>query len=156
MALLTIDQADKSPLTDFLQIESYPTLVLIWTDGGVRAVMAGKTPETELRDRLEGFANPVTQLPRLPAPVPTGPFSWKPVPGAESYVVQWDQRDDKGWLSDRDDHLVRVIPTHESSVTLDPALGETGSGTIRWRVFAVNRSGAGSMSEWREMTAAKP
>jgi hypothetical protein len=85
-----------------------------------------------------------------------GTLAWSPVAGAESYVVQWDQRDAKGWLSDRDEHLVRVIPAFETSVKLDPSLGETPAGVIRWRVFAVNRSGPGAPSEWREVKLERP
>jgi hypothetical protein len=100
-------------------------------------------------------------LQKLPAPAPiasgnAGTLEWSPVAGAESYVVQWDQRDEKGWISDRDEHLVRVIPAHGTSVKLDPSLGETAAGVIRWRVFAVSRSGPGATSDWREMKLERP
>jgi hypothetical protein len=154
-----IDFQGNESLVNQYQIETFPTVVLIDTQGRVADFIPGHLDERVMDQRLEQLA---LRGPRqLPAPKPRadampGVLAWSPVPGAESYVVQWDQRDEKGWLSDRDDHLVRVIPTQESSVTLDPALGETNPGTIRWRVFAVSRAGAGSMSEWREMSAVRP
>jgi hypothetical protein len=51
---------------------------------------------------------------------------------------------------------VRVIPAFETSVKLDPSLGETAAAVIRWRVFAVSRSGPGATSEWREIKVEKP
>jgi thiol-disulfide isomerase/thioredoxin len=75
-------------------------------------------------------------------------MAWKPVPGAESYVVEWDSRDEKGWASEREGGLVRVIPTRETTAMLD----FTGERPIRWRVYAVSaRNGAGKTSDWREI-----
>ena len=69
------------------------------------------------------------------------------VDSAESYLVEWDSRDEKGWTFDRD-HTVHVIPTRETSTTLDL----TGFTRLRWRVFAVPRFGhPGSASPWREV-----
>ncbi len=93
---------------------------------------------------------------RLPAPIQIGMLTWKAVPGAESYMVQLDQKDDQGWLSDRDEHLVRVIPASGTTASLDASLGETSHQVIRWRVFAVTRQGPGIISEWREERLKQP
>jgi len=160
VATLRIDETDKNPLAQFLEVEAYPSVVLIWRDGGVRDVIAGRVPDQELRNRIDGYLR-LTTPERLPAPrivvsEVAATLEWEPVPGAESYLVQWDQRDEKGWVSDRDEHLVRVIPAHGTSVKLDASLGETAAGVIRWRVFGVSRSGPGATSEWREMKLEKP
>jgi thiol-disulfide isomerase/thioredoxin len=160
----SIDVADQKALTAQLEIETYPTVVFIGRDGRVSDYLAGNVPENQLRTAVERLSsqNPgATPSQKLPAPVPVasgnaGTLEWSAVAGAESYVVQWDQRDEKGWLSDRDDHLVRVIPAHENSVKLEASLGETAAGVIRWRVFAVNRSGPGAASAWREMKLERP
>ncbi len=153
----SIDADQQQRLVTQFEIETFPTTVWIGRDGRVADYQAGNVNEAQVRSAAERLGSSQ----KLPAPVPIttdkpGALAWSQVAGAESYVVQWDSRDDKGWLSDRDDHLVRVIPSREPSVTLDPALGETGFRTIRWRVFAVNQSGPGSMSEWRELSVAKP
>ncbi len=160
----SIDAADQKALTAQLEIETYPTVVFIGRDGRVSDYLAGNVPENQLRtavERLSSQSPGATRPQKLPAPVPSamenpGTLGWSPVAGAESYVVQWDQRDEKGWLSDRDNHMVRVIPAHETSVKLEPSLGETAAGVIRWRVLAVNRFGPGAASEWREMRLDKP
>ncbi len=152
-----IDAADKSPLIPQLEIDTYPTIVLINRDGRVLDYLVGNTREEQLRNSIGRMmqGGPLAQQ-RLPAPKPVASDSpvklaWSPVEGAESYVVQLDQRDAKGWISDRDDKLVRVIPSAETNVTLDPSNGETASPFIRWRVFAVSRLGPGSISDWREV-----
>jgi hypothetical protein len=74
-------------------------------------------------------------------------LAWDPVDNAESYVVEWDSRDEKGWMFDHDG-TVRVIPTRDTSATLDL----TGFTRVRWRVYAVPRSGQpGKESAWREI-----
>ena len=103
-------------------------------------------------DLLAPFTPPGRTAPArtvLPAPAPhPDSVAWESVLGAESYVVEWDARDEKGWLTDRDHGLVRVIPTRETAVTLE----YRGDRPIRWRVYAVStRSGAGKSSDWREI-----
>jgi Thioredoxin len=153
----SLDADQQQRLVTQFEVETFPTIVWIGRDGRVADYQAGNVNEAQVRSAAERLGSSQ----KLPAPVPIATdkpaaLAWSQVTGAESYVVQWDQRDDKGWLSDRDDHRVRVIPTHESSVALDPALGETSSGAIRWRVLAVNRNGSGAPSEWRELSLAKP
>jgi hypothetical protein len=77
-------------------------------------------------------------------------LSWEPVDGAESYVVEWDTRDESGWIFDRD-HTLRVIPVRETSTVLDV----TGFARVRWRVYAVPRNGQpGMASPWMELEGA--
>jgi thiol-disulfide isomerase/thioredoxin len=80
-------------------------------------------------------------------------LAWTPVMGADSYIVEWDCRDAKGWQSERDAGLVRVIPTRETTATFDFAGVRQG----RWRVYAVSaRTGAGRTSDWREFRLMEP
>ncbi len=79
-------------------------------------------------------------------------FDWTPVPGAESYIVEWDYRDEQGWVSEREGGLMRVIPTGTTEATLEFIGAQRG----RWRVYGVNaRGGAGTSSEWREFQYTK-
>jgi hypothetical protein len=160
VAEAAIEQAGHEALVRQYEIEQFPTWVLINREGRIADYLPGRLNEQDLERRIDQLNSPGIQQ-KLPAPAPlsetsAGKLAWSPVSGAESYVVQWDQRDEKGWRSDRDDHLVRVIPTSETTVALDPALGETASPAIRWRVFAVSRFGPGTASDWREMALAKP
>lgn len=162
-ASAVVDAAENTALAAQYEIDTFPTVVLIF-HGRINEVATGPLNEDFLRIRIERLTTEASRPQKLPAPVQSasgkpGTLEWSPVEGAESYVVQWDQRDEKGWLSDREDHLVRVIPSHETSVKLDPALGETASspnGAIRWRVFAVNLAGPGATSEWREVKLETP
>jgi tetratricopeptide (TPR) repeat protein len=155
-----VDAAENTALAAQYEIEVFPTVVLIF-HGRINDLATGRLNEDYLRIRIERLTTDASRPQKLPAPAPMaseqpGTLVWSPVEGAESYVVQWDQRDAKGWLSDRDEHLVRVIPAFETSVKLDPSLGETAAAVIRWRVFAVSRSGPGATSEWREIKVEKP
>jgi hypothetical protein len=121
----------------------------------VTAFRSGETTEAELRRDFETASSAVETL-SLPAPRPSETMegehgkialAWEPVENAESYVVEWDSRDEQGWIFDRD-RTVRVIPTRDSSAVLDL----TGFTRLRWRVYAVPKSGpAGKTSPWREI-----
>jgi hypothetical protein len=133
-----------------------PTVVVIDREGNVAAFRSGPATDAEWRSEFEsGFGrgpNPVV----LPAPRQAEPgetaggkatLAWEPVDNAESYIVEWDSRDEKGWIFDRE-QTVRVIATRDTSVTLDL----TGFTRIRWRVYAVPRFGQpGKESAWREI-----
>jgi len=133
-----------------------PTVVIIDSRGNVSGFRSGAATEAEWRTEFEsGFGrgpNPVVlAAPRQAEPVePAGAkavLAWEPVESAESYVVEWDSRDEKGWMFDREGS-VRVIATRETSATLDL----TGFMRIRWRVYAVPRAGQpGKESAWREI-----
>jgi hypothetical protein len=156
-----IEQTGHEALLRQYEVDSFPTWVLIDRDGRIADYMPGRVNEQDFERRIDQISSRPGVSQKLPAPVPIevqtgGTLAWSPVPGAESYVVQLDQRDGKGWVSDRDEHLVRVIPSHETSVALDPSIGETASPAIRWRVFAVSRVGGGSMSDWREISIPRP
>jgi hypothetical protein len=151
--LLQVQDADTKRRFEVL---TDPTLVVVDPKGNVAAFRAGAATEAEWRNEFEtgfgGGPNPVY----LPAPKQAASgasaggkvtLAWEPVDNAESYVVEWDSRDEKGWLFDRE-KTVRVIPTRETSTTLDL----TGFTRIRWRVYAVPRFGqGGNPSPWREI-----
>jgi len=138
------------------EVLTSPTVVVIDRQGNVAAYRSGAATEVEWRNEFEsGFGRgtiPVT----LPAPKQGEPgedsrgkaiLTWEPVVNAESYVVEWDTRDEAGWIFDRD-HSVRVIPTRETSVVID----SVGFTRIRWRVYAVPKNGpSGILSPWREL-----
>jgi hypothetical protein len=156
-----IEQTGHEALLRQYEVDSFPTWVLIDREGRIADYMLGRVNAQDFERRIDQISSRPGVSQKLPAPVPVetqtaGTLAWSPVPGAESYVVQLDQRDGKGWVSDRDEHLVRVIPSHETSVALDPSIGETASPMIRWRVFAVSRVGGGIMSDWREIALPRP
>jgi hypothetical protein len=135
-----------------------PTVVVIDPLGNVSAYRSGAATESDWRYEFEtgfGQAGPgeMAAPKQLDAPPPAGEkvaLAWEPVDNAESYIVEWDSRDDKGWIFDRDG-TVRVIAAGNTSATLDL----TGFTRIRWRVYAVPRSGpAGLPSPWREIDGA--
>jgi hypothetical protein len=138
------------------EVLTNPTVVVIDRQGNVSGYRSGQATEADWRNEFEsGFGRGTNQV-ILPAPKQGEPMegargkvalSWEPVDNAESYVVEWDTRDEGGWVFDRDRSL-RVIPTRDSSVTLDL----TGFTRVRWRVYAVGKSGPpGAASPWREL-----
>jgi hypothetical protein len=151
--LLQVDDEDTKRRFEVL---TNPTLVVIDRQGNVAAFHSGAGSEDEWRREFEtGFGNTPNPV-MLSAPRQSEPaqpvagkvaVAWEAVDSAESYVVEWDSRDEKGWIFDRD-HTVHVIPTRETFTTLDL----TGFIRLRWRVFAVPRFGQpGSVSPWREV-----
>ncbi len=133
-----------------------PTLVTIDRQGNVAAFRSGVATEADWKHDFEsafgGGPNPSSLA--APRQVEAGgsaggkaTLAWEPVDNAESYVVEWDTRDESGWVFDRD-RTVRVIPTRDSSAILDL----TGLTRVRWRVYAVPaRGAAGKSSPWREI-----
>jgi hypothetical protein len=148
----------EDPLARRFEIESDPTLVVIDRESRVVSYLPGKSSEAAWRREIEtGISGPTNSGPfsvGVPEPknstaIDAGKaaVSWEPVDNAESYVVEWDSRDEKGWMFDREG-TVRVIPTRETSATIDL----TGFTRIRWRVYAVPRFGLpGKESAWREI-----
>jgi len=153
MVLIPIRDADTKRRFEVL---TDPTVVVIDSRGNIAGFRSGPATEAEWLGEFEnGFGrgpNPAV----LPAPrqsEPAGPagakamLEWEPVENAESYVVEWDSRDEKGWMFDQEGS-VRVIPTRETSATIDLR----GFTRIRWRVYAVPRAGQpGKESAWREI-----
>jgi hypothetical protein len=131
------------------EVLTNPTVVLIDRQGNVSAFRSGAATEAEWRNDFEsGFGRgtaPVTLL--APKQTESDRIAWEPVDNAQSYVVEWDSRDEAGWIFDHD-RTVRVLVTRDTSVALDL----TGFTRIRWRVYAVPRTGPpGSISPWREL-----
>lgn len=130
------------------EVLTNPTVVVIDRQGNVTGFRSGPASEAEWRSEFDsGFGRGVVPV-VLPAPKQMDDkVAWEPVEGAESYVVEWDSRDDSGWIFDRE-RTVRVVATRESSVVLN----STGFKRIRWRVYAVPRAGQpGTVSPWREV-----
>jgi hypothetical protein len=134
------------------EVLTNPTMVVIDRKGNVAAFHAGTATEAEWRNYFEtgfgGGTNPFSlTTPKQIEGITVSTLAWEPVDNAESYVVEWDSRDEQGWIFDRE-KTVRVIPTRETSVTLDL----TGFTRVRWRVYAVPRFGqGGAPSPWREI-----
>jgi len=153
MILLQVHDDDTKRRFEVL---TNPTVVVIDSRGSVAAFRSGPATEAEWRAEFESAfgrgPNPVVlAAPRQAEPLgPAGAqatLAWGAVDNAESYVVEWDSRDEKGWIFDREG-TVRVIPTRDTSVTLDL----TGFTRVRWRVYAVPRFGQpGKESPWREI-----
>jgi len=142
------------------EVLTNPSVVIIDRQGNVSGFRSGNATEAEWRNEFEsGFGRGTNQV-LLTVPKQGEAMegahgkvaiSWEPVENAESYVVEWDTRDESGWIFDRD-RTVRVIPTREASTVLDL----TGFTRVRWRVYAVGKSGPpGAASGWKEL-AGKP
>jgi len=135
------------------EVLTNPTLVVIDRQGNVSGYRSGDATEADWRSEFEsGFGRGPNRVVSLAAPkqaetLDAGRVSWEPVDSAESYIVEWDPRDEKGWIFDRE-RTVRVIPTRDTSVVIDL----TGFARVRWRVYAVPRFGQpGIPSPWREL-----
>lgn len=141
------------------EVDTYPTLAIIDRNGLVALYRAGRGANVKA-DLERGAAGvPIKTIPSTPVQLtpPDGAvfagvprkltLNWEPVEGADSYVVEWDYRDAKGWVSEHNGGLTPVIPTREPSATLDFIGARPG----RWRVYAVSSAGdAGKTSAWRE------
>lgn len=135
------------------EVLTNPTVVVIDRQGNVTGYRSGAANEADWRVEFEsGFGKGPTPPIKMPAPKQAEPseggrVAWEPVDGAESYVVEWDSREENGWGFDHDG-TVHVIPTRETSVVLDLK----GFTRVRWRVYAVPRFGQpGALSPWREL-----
>lgn len=131
------------------EADDLPALAVIDQAGEVAAYVVGAVAPDALRAQMAkgGAAGLTLGAPVTLAPEACATFAWRPVPGAESYVVEWDARSEKGWASDREEGRLGVIPTRETSAKLDCEHGCQG----RWRVYGVGtREGAGPVSGWRE------
>jgi tetratricopeptide (TPR) repeat protein len=132
-----------------------PTVVVIDPKGNVSAFRSGPANEQEWRNEFDAGVGKGPNPSYLPAPTvlaaakdywPDGrvQLAWMPLEGAESYVVEWDYQDEKGWVFDRE-HTVNVVATRETSATVDL----NGFTSVRWRVFGVPKNGSpGSASRW--------
>lgn len=135
------------------EVLTNPTVVVIDRQGNVTGYRSGIANEADWRTEFEsGFGKGAAPPINMPAPKQAeqsegGRVAWEPVDGAESYVVEWDSRDENGWAFDHD-RTVHVIPTRETSVVLDLK----GFTRVRWRVYAVPKNGQpGTSSSWREL-----
>ncbi len=115
----TVVEGEEGKMARAYRADTFPSVALIDASGRLVQYQVGAASNP--RQILESATRP-----RVETPVPIGTngeertiaFSWKPVPGAQSYVVEWEQKDSQGWPSDRDGFL-SVIPTKETAVTVD-------------------------------------
>jgi peroxiredoxin len=128
--------------------DTYPSVAMIDTRGRITQYQVGAVAnppqvlETAARPRV---GKPVAiQMEDTDRGVM---LAWRPAPGAQSYVVEWEARDRTGWPSDRDGFL-SVVPTSETHVIVPCAQAHCSS-FVRWRVFAVGFGGSGDASAWQ-------
>lgn len=115
--------------------DSIPSIVVLDARGRVVQFQAGASANP--RQALEQISSASLAAPVAIGSGADGRLSWRPVAGAQSYVVEWEEKDQRGWPSDRDG-FVRVIPTRDTQAQLDSTL------CFRWRIYAVS---VGSRSE---------
>ena len=149
-------QAEGEDIKRQFEVLTIPTVVLLDRQGNVSAVRSGDLNQDDLRKDFDAALGGIQVTASVVAPkqlestAASGgkiTLAWEPVENAESYVVEWDSRDDKGWIFDRD-KTVRVIPTRETSVLID----FKGFNHVRWRVYGVPKNGPqGLTSPWREL-----
>jgi hypothetical protein len=124
-------------------VDTFPSVAVIDAHGRLAQYQVGAAANP--RQTLEAAARP-----RVATPVALGAnagerdmtLAWRAVPGAQSYVVEWEPRERSGWPSDRDGFL-RVVPTRETQVRVEC------SSPMRWRVFAVGSGVAGEPTAWQ-------
>ncbi len=157
VTVVSVDgRKERSAATAFM-IDAYPSIVTVDRQGLVAGYSPGNVPESQLRREFEtALQGASTRLTSLAAPIPRpvsaangkATLAWDPVDTADSYVVQWDRKDAQGWESDRGQGFVRILPTRETSATLDLP----SDTTIRWRVQAVGPfRQSGKLSTWQEL-----
>jgi tetratricopeptide (TPR) repeat protein len=135
-------------------------------DAAMRAFPAAsawaRARKNEARSLMEGAVTAHT----LPAPKMVSPsagtvFStyprattlvWSEVPGAVSYVVEWDYKGGDAWASEQRGTSGVMI----RSTTTTAAFNFIGAQLGRWRVWGVDASGMeGAKSDWREFSYLK-
>jgi tetratricopeptide (TPR) repeat protein len=94
--------------------------------------------------------------PALVSPVAGATFSiypretalvWAAIPGAASYVVEWDYKGGDTWASEQRGTSGVMIRSSEPKASLNFIGAQPG----RWRVWAIDSQGTeGARSEWRE------
>jgi tetratricopeptide (TPR) repeat protein len=130
-------------------------------DAGLRlnpgATWAGPR-KAEAQRMMSPAAVPVGSLsaPKLLSPEPGAVFDhyprqttlvWGEVPGAATYMVEWDYQSDGTWTLEARGGTYPVQPTKQPVFNFQFVGAQPG----RWRVWAVDAAGiAGPKSEWRE------
>jgi peroxiredoxin len=135
-------QANRATVAAY-EVETFPSAVFIDAHGRVTQYQVGAAANP--RQTLESGIRPRVATPvALAASAGEGGMTvaWQPVPGAQSYVVEWEARGQSGWPSDRDGFL-RVVPTRDTEVRV------ACPGPLRWRVFAVGFGTAGDATAWQ-------
>jgi peroxiredoxin len=142
----TVVEANRT-VAQAWRADTYPSVAVIDADGRIAQYQVGAAQNP--RQTLESGALPVIAKP-VPLEAARGAqgltVAWRPVPGAVSYVVEWETRDKKGWPSDHDGFL-HAIPTRDTHVEV------ACPGEVRWRVFAVAFGSPGEATAWQPFRA---
>jgi TonB family protein len=78
-------------------------------------------------------------------------LKWSEVKGASSYIVEWDYKYQNTWSLEGSGNF-NVLRALEPTLTFD----FVGAGSGRWRIYALDASGApGAKSEWRDFRYTK-
>jgi tetratricopeptide (TPR) repeat protein len=136
-------------------------------DAAMRAVPAASAwalpRKNEARSLMAGGAVPARVLPapKLVSPAAGAVFSiyprattlvWSEVPGAVTYVVEWDYKGGDAWASEQRGTSGVMIRSTVGTATFNFIGAQVG----RWRVWGVDAGGAeGTKSEWREFSYTK-
>jgi tetratricopeptide (TPR) repeat protein len=113
--------------------------------------------KNEARNGIAGVTAGVV-APSLLSPAPGTVFGhfprdtmlvWGEVPGAVSYVVEWDYKGAEAWASEQRGTPGALIPTTQPVANFKFIGAQTG----RWRVWAIDAAGQpGPKSVWREFS----
>jgi tetratricopeptide (TPR) repeat protein len=135
-------------------------------DAAMRAFPAAsawaRARKNEARSLMEGAVTaPALPAPKMVSPTAGTVFStyprattlvWSEVPGAVSYVVEWDYKGGDAWASEQRGTSGVMI----RSTTTTAAFNFIGAQLGRWRVWGVDASGMeGAKSDWREFSYTK-
>jgi thiol-disulfide isomerase/thioredoxin len=119
--------------------------------------------KNEARTLMSGGASAAPELlaPRLLSPASRAIFShfprettllWAEIPGAVSYVVEWDYKGSDTWASEQRGGPGVIMRSTQPTTTFNFIGAQDG----RWRVWAMDAQGReGVRSEWREFTYTK-
>jgi tetratricopeptide (TPR) repeat protein len=119
--------------------------------------------KSEARTLMTGGASagPELPAPKLLSPTSRASFShfprettlvWGEVPGAASYVVEWDYKGSDAWASEQRGGPGVIVRSAQPTATFNFIGAQDG----RWRVWAIDAQGReGAKSEWREFTYTK-
>jgi tetratricopeptide (TPR) repeat protein len=135
-------------------------------DGGMRSYPLAAAWAVALKNEARRLMGEVAGPVALAAPALTSPaagtvFSnyprdttlvWAEIPGAASYVVEWDYKGGDAWASEQRGTSGVLVRSAAARVSFQFVGAQAG----RWRVWGVDAGGVeGAKSEWREFSYAR-